>query len=114
MHKSIKLAGTAAVAVLLAVSGPASAKTSAPATTAQAAQPHQKTAMAAHKAKPAHAKGSAAVSKLQTALNQNGADLKVDGVMGPATRKALKKYQAAHGLKATGKLDKSTRAKLLA
>jgi peptidoglycan hydrolase-like protein with peptidoglycan-binding domain len=52
------------------------------------------------------------VKAVQTALNKNGAMLKVDGKMGKATRDALKKYQSAHGLKSTGRLDDATRTTL--
>ena len=55
---------------------------------------------------------SKSVMALQKALNQGGAKLRVDGFMGKQTRAALKKYQAAHGLKATGRADKATRMKL--
>jgi len=56
--------------------------------------------------------GSESVKALQTALNKNGASLKVDGMMGKGTRDALKKYQAANGLKATGRPDAATKSKL--
>ncbi|MQA66488.1 MAG: hypothetical protein GEU76_11415 [Alphaproteobacteria bacterium] len=60
--------------------------------------------------------GKAAANKgvmaLQDALNKNGASLKVDGRMGKNTRAALKDFQSKNGLKATGKLDKASRAKL--
>ena len=56
--------------------------------------------------------GSESVKALQTALNKNGASLKVDGMMGKGTRDALKKYQAANGLKATGRPDAATMSKL--
>lgn len=55
---------------------------------------------------------SKGVMALQEALNKNGANLKVDGRMGKGTRAALKDYQEKNGLKATGRLDKPTRAKL--
>jgi peptidoglycan hydrolase-like protein with peptidoglycan-binding domain len=58
------------------------------------------------------AKASKSVMAVQEALNKNGAKLKVDGLMGKGTRAALKKYQAANGLKATGRADKATRTKL--
>ena len=58
------------------------------------------------------AKPSKTVMAIQEALNKGGAKLKVDGMMGKHTRAALKKYQAANGLKATGRVDKATRAKL--
>jgi len=59
-----------------------------------------------------HHAGSAAVKSAQEALNKEGGALAVDGIMGPKTRAALKSYQQAHGLKATGRLDKATRAAL--
>ena len=58
------------------------------------------------------AKGSKTVSDAQEALNKEGASLKVDGKSGPQTRAALKSFQKAHGLKATGKLDKATKEAL--
>jgi peptidoglycan hydrolase-like protein with peptidoglycan-binding domain len=48
------------------------------------------------------------IAKLQMALNANGAQLDVDGKMGPATHDALKAYQSAHQLKATGRPDAAT------
>ena len=73
-------------------------------------------------AKPAHShagKASAAthmqrVERLQTALNSNGANLTVDGKMGPKTSAALMAFQKAHGLKATGHADRATIAALKA
>ena len=59
-----------------------------------------------------HHPGSAAVKSAQEALNKEGAALTADGIMGPKTHAALKSYQQAHGLKATGRLDKATRAAL--
>lgn len=58
--------------------------------------------------------GSASVKDAQEALNKQGAGLTVDGKMGPKTQAALKSFQQAHGLKATGKLDKATKAALAA
>lgn len=55
---------------------------------------------------------SKSVMAIQEALNKHGAMLKVDGRMGPMTRAAIKKFQSANGLKATGRVDKATRAKL--
>jgi peptidoglycan hydrolase-like protein with peptidoglycan-binding domain len=52
------------------------------------------------------------IAKLQMALNANGAQLDVDGKMGPATHDALKAYQSAHHLKATGRADAATRKSL--
>jgi peptidoglycan hydrolase-like protein with peptidoglycan-binding domain len=48
------------------------------------------------------------IAKLQMALNGNGAQLDVDGKSGPKTREALKAYQSAHNLKATGRPDAAT------
>src|SRR3954468_9178535 len=48
------------------------------------------------------------VAKLQMALNANGAQLQVDGKMGPGTRAALKSFQSAHKLKPTGAPDPAT------
>lgn len=57
-------------------------------------------------------KGSKSVMALQKALNKNGAKLKVDGMWGRKTLAALKAYQSRNKLKASGRLDKATRAKL--
>jgi peptidoglycan hydrolase-like protein with peptidoglycan-binding domain len=77
-------------------------------------QPMAKEMMDGKKAtkKAAKAAPNKGVIALQEALNKNGATLKVDGRMGKATRAALKDYQSKNGLKATGKLDKASRAKL--
>src|SRR5271166_3203482 len=48
------------------------------------------------------------VAKLQMALNANGAQLDVDGRMGPKTVAALKSFQQQHNLKATGRVDAAT------
>lgn len=48
------------------------------------------------------------VAKIQMALDANGAQLQVDGRMGPKTAAALKAYQGSHNLKATGKADSAT------
>ena len=58
---------------------------------------------------PTHlTKAQQRVAKAQMALNSNGAQLDVDGKMGPKTVAALKSFQSAHRLKATGKLDAAT------
>lgn len=85
-----------------------------PMTATAANMPTKTTAVhstAKHKKKTAR-RGSAAVKSLQEALNKNGANVSVDGKMGPKTRAALKSFQQGHGLKATGKLDKATKAAL--
>ena len=68
------------------------------------------------------AKGSkkkSAVKKIQRALkkngyylNKNGQTLKIDGIYGTNTVKAVKQFQKAKKLKASGKVDKKTAAKL--
>ena len=62
-----------------------------------------------------HVRGDKAahIEKVQQSLNSNGAALTVDGKWGPKTAAAVKDFQKAHGLKPTGRLDKSTRAQLL-
>lgn len=52
------------------------------------------------------------VKDVQKALNNNGASIRVDGVLGPQTRSALRQYQKDHGLKATGQINASTEKKL--
>lgn len=53
------------------------------------------------------------VKKLQTALNGAGYDSgEVDGIYGSLTQGAVKKYQQANGLSATGQLDEGTYNKL--
>ena len=52
------------------------------------------------------------VSEVQQKLNASGAKLTVDGRMGQKTRAAIASFQRQNGLKATGKLDTSTRTKL--
>ena len=54
------------------------------------------------------------VRRLQTRLNGHGADLAVDGVFGPATRDAVKSYQASQGLSADGVVGQATWSRLLA
>jgi peptidoglycan hydrolase-like protein with peptidoglycan-binding domain len=64
--------------------------------------------------KSARAGGSAEqVKAVQQALKDKGHDPgEVDGKMGPKTQQALRDYQQKEGLKATGRLDSETAAKL--
>ncbi len=120
---------TALFAAPAVAQAPASPATPAPAAAAPAAPaPAPSAAPAPATAAPAaaapmqathtHAAGTHAmthsqrVERLQTALNANGATLTVDGKMGPKTRAALEAFQTAHGLKATGQVDKATIAAL--
>ncbi|HET8702063.1 MAG TPA: peptidoglycan-binding domain-containing protein [Nitrococcus sp.] len=52
------------------------------------------------------------VMQIQTALNQAGEHVTVDGIMGPNTRSALRKYQESNGLPATGRPNEQTLQKL--
>jgi peptidoglycan hydrolase-like protein with peptidoglycan-binding domain len=53
------------------------------------------------------------VSQIQQALNDKGFNVgPVDGQMGPKTKAALKQFQQAQGLQASGKLDQQTVAAL--
>jgi peptidoglycan hydrolase-like protein with peptidoglycan-binding domain len=49
---------------------------------------------------------------VQSALNKEGYQLKVDGKMGKQTHAALRDYQSKNGLPATGKADDATMRKL--
>lgn len=48
------------------------------------------------------------VESVQKHLNEQGFDVSVDGVVGNQTRAALKSYQAANNLPATGNIDAQT------
>jgi membrane-bound lytic murein transglycosylase B len=59
------------------------------------------------------AKATEDVKKLQEALKAKGHDPgPIDGILGAKTRAALKAFQEASGLKATGRLDDQTAEKL--
>ena len=55
---------------------------------------------------------AATIKSLQEALNKQGIQTKVDGVMGKETRAALRRYQTEHHLPVTGAPDKTTLDKL--
>jgi peptidoglycan hydrolase-like protein with peptidoglycan-binding domain len=52
------------------------------------------------------------VEELQTALNDAGAKLELDGHYGKSTTEALRDYQKQNGLRATGRFDHDTAEKL--
>lgn len=52
------------------------------------------------------------VQHVQRALNNAGYDVRVDGKWGPSTQRALRDYQQAHGLAATGRPNRDTLAAL--
>lgn len=61
----------------------------------------------------AQSQDSSAVRGAQQALHQKGYDVgPIDGVMGPKTSAALREFQQAQGLKASGRLDRQTLAAL--
>src|SRR5919109_4880277 len=54
------------------------------------------------------------LGQAQELLKAAGADPgPIDGVLGPRTKAALRRYQASHGLPATGMLDEATRQALI-
>ena len=121
------LRGTGGAAVLGTVllgsafaAGPAqaapAASPAAPAISAQAAAPaapapaHATSALAAEKLRWG-SQGSS-VEQLQTALNEHGASLSVDGKFGKLTHGAVKDFQRSHGLKIDGIVGPETRGTL--
>jgi outer membrane lipoprotein SlyB len=56
--------------------------------------------------------GDEQVRKAQSALNDQGYNVQVDGVMGPQTEGAIRSYQEKNGLTASGTLDDATLRKL--
>lgn len=58
------------------------------------------------------AKASPRVKAVQAKLVAAGYKIKDDGVLGAKTRAALKEFQKKAGLKATGRINKATLAKL--
>jgi carboxyl-terminal processing protease len=57
--------------------------------------------------------GQQEVKSAQDALKAKGYDPGAsDGAMGPRTRAAVRNFQKAEGLRATGRLDPETRTKL--
>ncbi len=64
---------------------------------------------------PALAQSTADIQWAQTILKEKGYDIggRANGTMHPETKSALSKYQAAHGLPATGQLDKATVDKMM-
>ena len=66
-----------------------------------------------HSAHGGRTMGKQEVKSAQEALKAKGYDAGAsDGAMGPRTRAALRSFQKAEGLRATGRLDADTRSKL--
>lgn len=119
------LSKVAAAGILVAAVGLPSlalaAGTGTPATGTSMTKPVAQATMPTKASKPMMAKSTTRMTKtkwtaevrsVQEALNKHGAKLHVDGRLGPKTHAALKTYQMAHGLKATGRIDKATRHSL--
>lgn len=66
-------------------------------------------------AAPVRAQSAADIQWAQTILKEKGYNIggRANGQMHPETKAALSKYQAAHGLPATGQLDKATIDKMM-
>ncbi len=90
---------TAAAILIAGTTAAFAADTTAPAATApmKHGAMHGKSTMSKDK-----------VQALQTALNNSGESVAVDGVMGPKTHGALKDYQKKNNLKQTGQPDRAT------
>jgi peptidoglycan DL-endopeptidase CwlO len=119
---SILAAGLFAAAGAGITASPSSAANSAPPPTTGTSSMQMNSSSGAQPSKALHRSTAAKhrytgmsksrVEKVQKALNDNGAGIAVDGVWGAKTTDALKQFQTAHGIKATGRLDKTTRQQL--
>jgi len=120
MIRTSALTATALAAML--VGGVASAQTTAPAPSAapppsstQAAPPSQPSTAAPSPSPSTQAGATQSLSpdtiqSAQQALQQNGfyKSGKIDGKMGPKTRQAIRSFQHAKGLQASGHLNQKT------
>ncbi len=112
MNGSLKPAGLALLAALLAspavaLAQPASQTTpNAPVASnaSKTAVPEQKT-----EAEDNDRDVSPLVRNAQDALIKMGMHVRADGIMGPQTRDAIKKFQAERGIAVSGRLDSATR-----
>lgn len=86
-------------------SGAASGSSSTPAST-------EKSSGAAASGATSQAQSSDLVKQAQQKLSQAGHKVQADGVMGPKTEAALKEFQQAKGIEASGELNKDTLAAL--
>jgi len=101
-------AGTPAEAAPAAPAAPAPSTQSAPAAPSTTAPT---TALQSSEKLRWGSRGGA-VSDLQSALNDNGASLAVDGVFGPRTDSAVRNYQSSNGLQVDGVVGPETRGSL--
>ncbi len=104
---------TSAMSLLVAgamLAGPAIAQTTPPSGDMKA---KDSTGMKSRHGGRAAGVGAEQVKAAQQALKDKGHDPgAVDGKMGPKTQAAVRNFQSKEGLKATGRLDSETRAKL--
>lgn len=99
----LELGLVASLALGAALAGPI------PASAAGPAQPA--TTPATPAAAPQHARPGLSrqrIEALQTALDNGGENVPIDGYIGPKTVAAVKDYQQKHNLKATGRFDRAT------
>ncbi|MGE0747374.1 MAG: peptidoglycan-binding protein [Rhodospirillales bacterium] len=101
------LCGVAAILLATTVATPSYAQSSSPAMSTP-----MKMGKAAKPGMAKKAMADAKVMSVQEALIKQGYKVKVDGMMGKKTRSALRKFQAKNKLKATGRIDEQTLAKL--
>jgi peptidoglycan hydrolase-like protein with peptidoglycan-binding domain len=104
-------------------SGAASGSSSTPAATEKSSgasasgstagqQSSEKSPSAAASGAASQAQSSDLVKQAQQKLSQAGHKVQADGVMGPKTEAALKEFQQAKGIEASGELNKDTLAAL--
>lgn len=99
----------AAMAMPMAAFAASGAPASAATTTQPTTQPSVGNAAAYM---PSSKREAPEISRVQEALNKDGASVRVDGKIGPKTRMAIEAFQQKHNLGATGKLDESTETAL--
>jgi peptidoglycan hydrolase-like protein with peptidoglycan-binding domain len=97
--RSVLMAG--AVAILVAFAAGTSATAAAPSSPTHATRHHR------------HMTSRNRIRKLQQALNAHGAKISVDGIWGPKTMAAVRRFQRLNGLKATGHVDHATMRHLM-
>lgn len=101
------LCGAAAIVLATAVASPAHAQSSSPAMSTP-----MKSGRPAKPGMATKAMADAKVMAVQEALIRQGYRVKVDGMMGRKTRMALRKFQSKNKIKATGRIDEATLARL--
>ncbi len=112
MKTFLALIATSGLALVIAGTALAQSTTPSPSGTTPAAPATSGTAQSTQQ--PSHHKATSQnrVKTIQTALNNNGEQVTVDGKLGPKTVAALKDFQQKHGLKVTGHADRATMSQL--